>query len=425
MQLNPFISGNPVSAKAFINRQREIRRIVGRILNHGQSSAIIGAPRSGKTSLLQYLNAPEKADALYGEEKEKLLFSYMDSMLLGNSFSPATFWQRILEPVEKAMGKGISPLKDAYLTCIKENCGNFVLERLFGQLFLTDRRLILLLDEFDAFLDNDIFHQSEFYGGLRALASRSKGLVVVIASRQSLSELNHGTQEFNRTGSPYFNFLDEIPLRPFTQKATEKLLSLAGERFTKKDRDFIIRLAGGHPYFLQTAAFELWECYEDEELETPEERWKLTGENFYARASQTLINIWQLWSPAMKKAFGIIALDEMPRLLGEKEFDIPNLLKKLPNYSSELKTLKRRGFIKEDGSFESGYRVTAKVMLSFVADELITALREDENLDKMLHRETWDGMFTKGEKEQLANATKALGNLLKEGAEIFSKTAGR
>ncbi len=114
----------------------------------------------------------------------------------------------------------------------------------------------------------------------------------------------------------------------------------------------------------------------------------------------------------------------MPRLLGEKDFHIPNLLKKLPDYSSELKTLKRRGFIKEDNDLQSGYCVTAEVMLSFVADELITALREDENLDKMLHRETQDGVFTKGEKEQLTVATKSLWGFVKEGADIISKVAG-
>ena len=110
MQLNPFISGNPVSGPQFINRKKEIRRVVGRILNYGQSSAIVGEPRSGKTSLLQYLSAPENAEALYGEEKENLLFSFVDSLALGRQFSPAEFWKYVLEPVEKAMGKKISPL---------------------------------------------------------------------------------------------------------------------------------------------------------------------------------------------------------------------------------------------------------------------------------------------------------------------------
>ncbi len=420
MQLNPFISGNPVSQPHFINRKKEIRRVVGRILNHGQSSAIVGEPRSGKTSLLQYLSAPENAKALYGEEKNKLIFSFVDSLALGRQFSPAEFWEYVLEPVEKAMGKGITPLRNAYLTCVAENCGNFVLERLFGQLFLSGRRLILLIDEFDAFLDNDIFHQSEFYGGLRALASRSKGLVLVIASRQSLSDLNHGTQEFNRTGSPYFNFLDEIPLRPFSKKATEKLLDLNGDLFTRQDRDFIIRLAGGHPYFLQTAAFELWETYQDEELESPEERHALTQENFYIRTEGTLSDTWRLWTPATKKALGIIALDEMPALLDAKQFHIPNLLKKLPAYAPELKTLKQRGFIKEDPKLESGYCVTAEVMISFIADKLLSALREGDELTSWLQLEEWDGIFTKGEKKQLLKAGQTLGKLIKEGVELFT-----
>jgi len=175
---------------------------------------------------------------------------------------------------------------------------------------------------------------------------------------------------------------------------------------------------------LQTVAFELWESYQDEEIENPEERHKIAGENFYARANQTLTDIWRLWTPAMKKTFGIIALNEMPKKFGEKEFHIPNLIKNLPNYASELKTLKRRGFIKEDEKLESGYCVTAEVMISFVADKLLSALREDDELTSWLQLEEWDGLFTKREKKQLLKATKTLGNLIKEGAEIFSKTAG-
>ena len=419
IKINPFISGNPVSNENFINRRVEVSRVVGRILNHGQSSAIIGEPRSGKTSLLQYLQTPEVSNALYGEQEKNLLFSYVDTLTLGRQFTPSGFWKYVLEPVERAMGRELSPLKNSYLSCIKEDCGNFVLERLFGQLYLTGRRLVLLLDEFDAFLNNEIFHQSEFYGGLRSLASRSKGLVLIIASRQSLSNLNLGTQEFNRTGSPYFNFLDEIPLRPFSQKSVDILLALGQERFTKKDNGFIHRLAGGHPYFLQTAAFELWEAYENEDLKFPEERCEIMGENLYARAKQTLEDIWRLWTPVTKKAFGTVAFGEMPRLLAEKEFYIPNLLKKLPDYAPELKELKRRGFIKDDEELESGYCVTAEVMLWFVADELLKALREDDSLGAWLHREEWDGVFTTGEKKQLTKAAKSVGWILRDGIEIF------
>ena len=55
--LNPFFCGNPVPPDQFIGRRREVHRIAGRIANRGQSTAIVGEPRSGKTSLLLYLSA--------------------------------------------------------------------------------------------------------------------------------------------------------------------------------------------------------------------------------------------------------------------------------------------------------------------------------------------------------------------------------
>lgn len=54
---NPFFYGNPVSPDQFIGRRREVRRITGRIVNQGQSTAVVGEPRSGKTSLFLYLSA--------------------------------------------------------------------------------------------------------------------------------------------------------------------------------------------------------------------------------------------------------------------------------------------------------------------------------------------------------------------------------
>lgn len=424
---NPYISGNPVTEESFINRQRELRRVVSRILNHGQSSAIIGEPRSGKTSLLYYLKATENQEALYGTEKEKLLFSYVDSLALGSRFTPTTFWQFVLKPIEATLGKGITDLSEAYRTCMDEACGNFVLERLFAQLFLSGKRLVLLLDEFDAFLENDIFHQSEFYGGLRTLASRSKGLVIVLASRQSLSQLNHGTQEFNRTGSPYFNFLNEIHLRPFSQKAIAQILALAGGRFSNDDRAFIRRLAGGHPYFLQALSSEVWEIYDDGEVEDSEERYKLAREEFYATAKNTLGDIWRLWSPEMRKAFVTVALDEMPLMLDatNTKFNILGLLESLPTYAPELAELKRRGFIKEDAKLDSGYCVTAKIMLKFIADELLKALRKAQGGKKELgthfYEAEWDGLFTVGEKKEYAQAAKNLYGIFKEGIDIFGK----
>ncbi len=74
MQINPFYYGNPAPPEHFLGRQEELRRIVSRMLGC-QSTAIIGEPHSGKTSLLLYLVAPENRKALYGEQNEKQFLS--------------------------------------------------------------------------------------------------------------------------------------------------------------------------------------------------------------------------------------------------------------------------------------------------------------------------------------------------------------
>lgn len=422
---SPFISGNPVYPENFINREPELGRIAGRILSHGQSSAIIGEPRSGKTSILHYLMASETQKELYENRGESLLFSYVDSQILGEHFKLPQFWEYVIEPIKDVIDNKGSPLSAAYQTCLAEKCSNFSLERLFRQLYLSEYRLVLLLDEFDVFLYYAAFHQAEFYGGLRGLASRSGGLVLVLASRQSLDNLIQKTQDLNQSGSPYFNFLEEITLRPFSEKWIDEILDLVGDRFSKAERELIINWAGGHPYFLQTVGSKLWDAYQDDDLlKSPEKRWKIVGESFYAGVRPTLYDIWRLWQPEMKKAFTIVAINEIPRLLREKrKINTSHLIKELPAYDPELRELKRRGFIKEDETIESGWYVTADVMQWFLADELIKALRDEDDIGAWLREHKLGGLLKGETRRQLTDATKGLQNMLRGGVETFIRAA--
>jgi len=97
---NPFFYGNPVPFDKLIDRHKEIRRIVGRILNQCQSTAIVGEPRSGKTSLLLYLAALETRKELYGADSKRMLFSFLDAQTFGGKFSQAQFWERVLRPLQ-------------------------------------------------------------------------------------------------------------------------------------------------------------------------------------------------------------------------------------------------------------------------------------------------------------------------------------
>ncbi len=103
MNINPFTYGDPVAPEQFIGRKKSVRRVVGRIVS-GQSSAIIGDPHIGKTSLLTYyLTTPEIRPKLYGEQAQNWYFSSLDAHMFGSHFTPADFWEQALMPLTDAM----------------------------------------------------------------------------------------------------------------------------------------------------------------------------------------------------------------------------------------------------------------------------------------------------------------------------------
>jgi hypothetical protein len=423
---NPFFYGNPISSDQFLGRRKELRRIAGRIVNQGQSTAVVGEPRSGKTSLLDYLAAPE-ARQLYKACEKRLLFSYLDAQTLGGKFSQAQFWEHVLSPFhERAIASSPdSPLAQAYGMCRENDFGCFVLERFLAQMELTVWRLVLMLDEFDVLLHHPVLNSAEFFGSLRSLASRSRGaLALVIASRRPLTSLNEATQQFSRTGSPYFNFLDEITLGPWPDKDIAELLRRAGERFTTDDRRFIAEVAGGHPYLVQVIAYELWEAYEEGEGDANRRR-KQVGQSLYDEAALTLSDIWRLWSPATRRASTAAALAHIPRLLEQHPLYVERLVRDLHDLGPELRSLKKRGFVAEDEAIPGGWRVRPQAFLWWLADELLQTVRRETPFEEWLQAQEWEGLLTRGEKQQLDKGIRAIVGLLKDGAKTLIEAAAK
>lgn len=425
MLTNPFSFGNPVRYDSFLGRRREVRKIVGRILSGGQSSALVGEPRTGKTSILNYIMSPDTRADLFGADGKSLHFSYFDALTLGDHITQPDFWEHaflILKDVG-LVAKGAS-LESAYKECRGSGFSTFMLERLLARMAQQGLKLTLVVDEFDALLFHKTLNRGEFFGGLRSLASRYDSLAIVIASRQSLTTLNQKTQELSRTGSPFFNIFEEIPVPPLDDATIDALLKRSGKRFPKRERDNLKMLAGGHPYLLQVAAHALWEAYEEDDCDA-EERWQAVCESLYRQAAPTLEDTWRLWPPEMKKTFATVALDCMPTLLGQKKFSLTALFKALLDYGSELRELKMRGFIKTDADLEGGYAVSADVMLWWLAEQLVLALRQGDDLGAWLRAQQWDGMFTAGEKAQFLKAITGLGEMAKKGMETFIMAAAK
>ncbi|MFZ5820459.1 MAG: AAA-like domain-containing protein [Chloroflexota bacterium] len=419
---NPFQVGSAVAPRALVGRGRELQRLAGGILNGGQSAALVGEPRTGKTSLLRYIMADETRQELFGEGGGNIRFQLLDAQMLGAGFDPPGFWERCLSPLAEVV-KQDEALHSAWRTCRLEKFDTFVLERLFAQLQASGWRLVLLLDEFDTVLHHPILNQSEFYGGLRSLASRYESLALVIASRQSLSDLNRATQEFSRMGSPYFNFLQEIDLGAFKEKEALALLAQGEDYFTRQDIKYLRRVAGGHPFLLQAASLALWEAYDEGENDT-QARYREAGDYLVHQAQPVLKDAWRLWTPEMQKVFTILALDNMPLLLGQRrEYDLNALLDSLPGYAPELRVLEARGYICPDAQLPGGWGLQAEVMSWWLAEELLQALRQGDELGAWLQAQGWEGVLKRGEKEALVRAGKKIGDFLKGGVEVFIRTA--
>ena len=421
---NPFFYGNPVPPGQFLGRRRELRRITGRIINQGQSTAIVGEPRTGKTSLLEYLAAPQVRTKLYGRQGERFLFSYLDAQTLGREFTQTEFWEYVLRPLQvriAGMDKEAS-LARAYRVCQENQFGTFVLERFFEQVREQNLRLIVVLDEFNEILHHPILNCAEFFGSLRSLATRAQSaLVLIVATPRSLSDLSQEIDQYSTHGSPYFNFLCEVPMGPLSLRDISELLRRA-ERFSTQDRRFVSGVAGGHPYLVQATAAALWDVYEDK-LRDPVERWRAAGESLYDEAEMTIGNTWRQWPSAMRQAITAVALAHIPTLLGKREFLVDRFIRDIRDFAPELRELKRRGFTKEDDAVPGGWRVRPGVFLWWLADELTRTVRSQEVFEDWLRAEVLEGPLTRKEKQQLGRVARETMGLVKGGVSALIEAA--
>ncbi len=103
--LNPFICGKPVPIRRFVGRRSEVDRVFGRLCN-GESTAIVGEPHIGKTSMLKYIADESTRPEGIAQIFARYAFADFDCHLVaGTDCQPAQFWQyyvlpRVAEQIE-------------------------------------------------------------------------------------------------------------------------------------------------------------------------------------------------------------------------------------------------------------------------------------------------------------------------------------
>jgi hypothetical protein len=425
IRINPFIYSRPVQPDEFVGREPELRRLFSRLAT-GQSTAIIGLPHVGKSSLLNTVMDPGRRQALFGDEFKNDLFQILDAQMLRSVRSQTEFWAQALCALDDAINAGkadkIQQIKPVFEMARTNNFGTFVLEQLFNALGEIGARYMLFLDEFDDLLSHPVLNSAEFYGSLRSLASRSQGLVLVLGSRRDVEQLNSLTQAINPHGSPYFNVFTQITLKTLSEAAFNQLIGRAGKHFHEGDAEFIRSVSGQYPFLVQAVAAKLWEAEEDGLRDYA--RYEYAGRELYNEAKQHFADTWRVWSNETRRAVTAVALAQIPALVGNHAFSRDELLNSLSDFAPELEMLEDLGLLQQS---EDHLVVTQGAFLWWLADELKRNVRNDTEFKSWLQAQEMDGVLTVQQKEELAHTTTTILGYLGKGAttliEIVAKAA--
>ena len=318
----PVFVGKPVPPSKFIGRDDSVRTIFSRLYN-GESTAIVGEPHIGKSSILSYVADHEIRSAWLGERAAKYVFAEIDCHMIPRQFSPADFWSQTLADVPRFVGhdsvtRQWQAVKEAQVG------SSFTLEGLFKSMRLAGSCVVLVIDEFDVLLNHPNF-DGGFFGPLRSLAIRTNALAVITASRLPVAEMNRRSLQLSPYGSPFFNHFAEvrlIPLSPAECRALiETALASTEVQFGDADYALIYALSGRHPYLLQIAASALF----DVEADAKAERHEAASTLFHDRAAAHFDDVWRHLLPTQQATLLALALWELKGRLGNEEFERANL----------------------------------------------------------------------------------------------------
>ena len=374
MNTNPFTYGNPIrDPSRFHGRREELRQIVNRLRSSArESTSIVGERRIGKTSLLKHLANPQVAQGL-GIDPECFCLVYIDFQGL-TDITPKRFWERVLrktarETCDQTLQEEIKSLLDM------DTYDLFDLEDLFEKVAETGVTLVLLMDEFEYVTQNTNF-QADFFGGLRALAIH-QNLVLVTATRRELVDLCHSEQI---KGSPFFNIFASVVLRPFQAQEAAELVDAYAQgadlALSSRDKETILILGGGCPFFVQMAGYHLVEAKARGLQDT--ETYKETITCFDEQSAPHFSYLWSHCTES--EQITLLATISLNRGKPSKKTKptLENLNRIHPRAWLDVPSLTRRGLLLED-TLKGTYKLLSPSLESWIIREIAAAPGEQES----------------------------------------------
>ena len=378
MTINPFTFGNPIRDPArFYGRSEDLRQIVNRLRSSAhESTSVVGERRIGKTSLLKHLDTPEVATKL-GLPPEEYCMVYIDFQGL-TDITPVRFWQRVLRKMERSI---CIPNLVPEIQNVRKMGGFdlFDLEDLFEMIADEGLTTVLLLDEFEYVTQNPNFG-SDFFGGLRALAIHHN-FPLVTATRRELVDLCHSEE---LKGSPFFNIFANVVLRPFRRDEVHEMLDgyLAETdlAFTGREKELVIGLGGGYPFFTQMAGNYLFEA----KMKNLEGN-ALLQEVYATFDAQSDSHFTYMWSHSSEsEKISLLAVMTLDQQKPSKK-TVPNLENLARIHSRvhlDIPELVKRGLLLEN-RIAGNYRLLSPSLERWITREISAPPGEEESQDSV------------------------------------------
>ena len=390
---NPFYVGQPVPNQQFIGRELQVNAAFDQIFKRGHL-AVYGGKGMGKTSLLDYIAAPEIWQE-QGLDLSPIFLIKLDCKSF-DSFTSTCFWRKILSKL-KDKYKDNNILNPLITKLLKQpKLGNNELCLLLRKIGQQDKLLVLLLDNYDMVFSAKNSHEDAegllFVRELRNLADSEEGqcLSTVVTSLKPLNQMvsnSHGL---------FDNYLFKN-LKPFDNNEMTAFCQQFNPQgmFNETLWQEIEKITDGHPALLQRAGFELYQILSLEQ--------KLDLDKF---ANDLSINtehlieyIWSNSTEDEQMLLMLIALSNLKGRLSRKEYNVGDLDKILEGKTEQsyLNKLEARGVIyrakKQD---KTDYSFTSSMMEWWVIKEI-----ENSDATELARREKLFGKLKRLNAKQI------------------------
>jgi len=244
--LLPYETSRPVVGGRFFGREQELRRLM---LRPQASSALVGVRLMGKTSLLYELRRRLSARA-EGKDRHIILLDCMN-MATPQQFLRAVVTRLSLRDLPRLSRQVFQIYYPDFMRRMSSN----------GRHPIT-----VLLDEVDDLVHNDSVLW-EWMSALRVTANQGFCRYVMCGYHDLASAVQSGH-------TPAFNFLDNVPIRPFTRSDTEAIVLRPLERLhvkVQRRSELVNRVyheTAGHPNLIQYYCLVLASALDDQPSQT-------------------------------------------------------------------------------------------------------------------------------------------------------------